>query len=207
MIYVMHYVHICFWSNFCQSVIIVIITCRASPGRVCSTCRLKNPLAWPDLLRQHKWQHNCIASPPHISLFIISEKADGVMSRQMLSLPSLVLEDDYIRGEADDEESYAQADDEESYAKADDPSPPPSLPPEAEPSFSLPSLPLTDSEMNESLLSILTDRNFDQSVQEMFNESYVDEERIEDHPEPEFEVTVKTVKSGKKKGNVEKKSP
>ena len=34
----------------------------------------------------------------------------------MLSLPSLVLEDDYIRGEADDEESYAQADDEESYA-------------------------------------------------------------------------------------------
>ena len=60
--------------------------------------------------------------------------------------------------------------------------------------------------MNESLLSILTDRNFDQSVQEMFNESYVDEERIEDHPEPEFEVTVKTVKSGKKKGNVEKKN-
>ena len=105
----------------------------------------------------------------------------------MLSLPSLVLEDDYIRGEADDEESYAQADDEESYAQADDPSPPPSLPPEAEPSFSLPSLPLTDSEMNESLLSILTDRNFDQSVQEMFNESYVDEERIEDHPEPEFD--------------------
>ena len=41
----------------------------------------------------------------------------------------------------------------------------------------------------------------------MSNDSYVDQESIEDLPKPEFEVTVKTVKSGPKKGNVEKKSP
>ena len=113
----------------------------------------------------------------------------------MLSLPD---DDSYTQAEADDEESYAQE---------EDPSLTPSLPPEDEPSITLPSLPLTDSDVNESLLSILTDRNFDQSVQKMSNDSYVDQESIEDLPKPEFEVTVKTVKSGPKKGNVEKKSP
>ena len=60
----------------------------------------------------------------------------------MLSLPD---DDSYTQAEADDEESYAQE---------EDPSLTPSLPPE-EPSITLPSLPLTDSEENESLLSIL----------------------------------------------------
>ena len=111
---------------------------------------------------------------------------------------------------SDESYSLGDADDEESYTQADDPSPPPSLPPEAEPSIPLPSLPITDSEMNESLLSILTDRNFDQSVQDEPDEpdeSSDDEERFEDLPKPEFEVTVKTVKTGRKKGSVEKKSP
>ena len=80
----------------------------------------------------------------------------------MLSLPD---DDSYTQAEADDEESYAQE---------EDPSLTPSLPPEDEPSITLPSLPLTDSEVSKSFLSILTERNFDQSVQEMLNNSYVE---------------------------------
>ena len=73
----------------------------------------------------------------------------------------------------------------------------------ARPPFPLPSQKPSDSEMNDSLLSLLTDRNFDQSVLEVSVES--DEGRCEDLLKPEFQITMKTVKTGPKKGNVEKK--
>ena len=101
--------------------------------------------------------------------------------------------------------------DEETLDEDDESSIPPSLPPETNednespgpPSLPLPSQKPSDSEMNDSLLSLLTDRNFDQSVLEVSAES--DEGRCEDLLKPEFQITMKTVKTGPKKGNVEKK--
>ena len=82
----------------------------------------------------------------------------------------------------------------------------PSLP-EQEPSLpdENPSLPEQESSLPDSLRSLLTDTNFDISVREL---SLDDEESdAEEFPEPEpvFDVTTKTVKTGVKKGNVEKK--
>ena len=82
------------------------------------------------------------------------------------------------------------------------------LPHPADDPSSLSSIPVLD-HLNESQLSFLTDKNFDMSIQSASippdSDFEVQTEDEEDEPEAVFEVREHVVKTGSKKGQIEKK--